>query len=320
VDVDGAHKLGSRQFLTVGAEFRDNLKQLMRNFDPQPYTLYTDVENTSAHWGLFAQNEIQVAKPLVVYAGARLDRYAGFGSAVTPRLAFIYTPAITTTIKLLAGRAFRAPNEYELHFENFQYKPNPLLKPEHIETLELMGEQLVGGVMQISASLFQNHLTDLTSQSLDSTDGLFQVSNLGDIQSRGLEARVEVNRGHGATGSLSYSLQRTEDRATHKPLTNSPGQMVQLELRSPVPGVSAIAALDAQYMSKRLTLSGRDAPSHKVTNLSLSSPRALGRFDVSATVYNIFDQRYGDPAPDGLTQDTIQQDGRSLRVRTTLHY
>jgi iron complex outermembrane receptor protein len=183
-----------------------------------------------------------------------------------------------------------------------------------------MGEQLVGGVMQISASVFQNHLTDLTSQSLDPTDSLFHISNLGEIRSRGLETRVELNRGHGATGALSYSLQRTEDVATRKPLTNSPEQMVQLELRSPVPHVSAIAALDAQYMSKRLTLSGRDAPGHMVTNVSLFSPRALGRLEVSAAVYNIFDQRYGDPAPDGLTQDTVQQDGRSLRVRTTLHY
>jgi hypothetical protein len=57
-----------------------------------------------------------------------------------------------------------------------------------------------------------------------------------------------------------------------------------------------------------------------LTNLSLFSPRALGRFDLSATMYNVFAVKYGDPVQDGFSQDTIQQDGRSFRARATLHY
>ena len=320
VDVDGSHKLGSRQFLTFGAEFRDNVKQEMRNFDPEPFALYADVQNTSTRWGLFAQNEIQLADPLVLYAGVRLDEYEGFGSATNPRLGLIYTPDRQTTVKLLAGRAFRAPNQYELHYENFQYKGNPELKPERIETLELMAERFIGGAVQLSGTIFQNRLTDLTSQLLDPADGLFGFSNLGEIRSHGLEMGLEVDRGHGAAGRLSYSLQRTEDRATREVLTNSPEQMLQLELRSPIPGVGAIAALDAQYMSRRRTLGGNDARSHLLTNVSLFSPRTFGMFDLSASVYNIFNQRYGDPVSDGHTQDTVQQDGRSFRVRAAFHY
>src|SRR4051812_40107615 len=161
VDVDGAHQLGSLQFLTFGAEYRDNFNQAMKNFDPEPYVLYTDVQNESTRWGLFAQDEIQLATPLMLYAGVRVDQYEVFGTATTPRLALIYTPRHSTTVKLLAGRAFRAPNQYELHYEGYPYKGNPDLKPEHIETLELMAEQFIGGAMQLSATVFQNHLTDL---------------------------------------------------------------------------------------------------------------------------------------------------------------
>ena len=73
-------------------------------------------------------------------------------------------------------------------------------------------------------------------------------------------------------------------------------------------------------MSARQTLAGNTAGSHVITNFSLFAPRTFRRFDLSASVYNVFAVKYGDPVGDGFTQDTIQQDGRSFRVRTTLHY
>jgi outer membrane receptor protein involved in Fe transport len=321
MEVDAAHKVGSRQFVTLGAEYRDNFKQDQTNFDPQPYVLYADVRNASARWGVFAQDEIKLAEPLVLYAGARVDQYKGLGSATSPRAALIYTPIPTTTFKLLAGRAFRAPSVLELYFEsaNLRYKANPLLKPEHIETLELVAQRFIGGGVQISASAFSNKLTGLTDQRLDPADSLLVFQNVGEAHSKGLELGLEVNRGHGRTGQLSYSLQRTED-ATGTELTNSPGQMVQMQLRSPIPGFGAIAAVDAQYMSARRTLAGNIAGSHTLTNLSLFAPRTYGRFDLSATFYNVFGARYGDPVASTYAQDVIGQDGRSVRVRSTLHY
>jgi outer membrane cobalamin receptor len=320
MDIDAARKIGSRQFLTLGAEYQDNFKQIQKNFDPEPYVLYTDVSGRSARWGVFAQDEIKLAEPVMLYAGARLDHYEGFGYATSPRLALIYTPSPKTTFKALAGRAFRAPNEFERHFEALGYKANPLLEPEHIETLELIAQRFVGGGVQISASAFRNRLTGLTDQLLDPADSLVRFVNLGDIRARGLELGLEVNRGHGSSGQLSYSLQRTEERTTGTELTNSPGQIVQLQLRSAVPRLGAIAALDAQYMSARRTLAGNSANGHTLTNLSLSAPKALGRFDLSAALYNVFDTRYGDPVGDGYIQDVVRQDGRNVRVRATLHY
>ena len=73
-------------------------------------------------------------------------------------------------------------------------------------------------------------------------------------------------------------------------------------------------------MSARRTLAGNVAGGHTLTNFSLFAPRTFGRFDLSATLYNVFDTRYGDPVADGFAQDVIQQDGRSFRVRATLHY
>jgi iron complex outermembrane receptor protein len=322
LDVDAAHKVGSRQFLTFGAEYRDDFKQIQTNFDPEPYVLYSYVLNEFTRWGVFAQDEIKLAEPLVLYAGLRVDQYKGFGSATSPRAALIYTPTTKTTFKLLAGRAFRAPSVFELYYESAAvgYKANPLLKPEHIESLELIGQRFIGGGVQFSASAFTNRLTGLTDQRLDPVDSLLVFQNVGEARSRGLELGLEVNRGHGLSGQLSYSLQRTKDEATGASLTNSPENIIQLQLRSPIPGSRVVASLDAQYMSDRHTLAGA-AESHALTNFSLFSPRAFGRFDLSASVYNVFGARYGDPvSTTRYVPDIIQQDGRSFRVRTTLHY
>jgi len=320
LELDAARKIGSRQFLTVGAEFRDNFKQFLTNFDPEPYVLYSEMRNSSMREGVFAQDEIRLADPLMLYAGVRLDHYDGFGFATSPRLALIYTPTPATTFKFLAGRAFRAPNAHELYSASPGYTSNPTLEPEHIETLELIAEHFIGGGVQISASAFRNRLTDLIERHLDSANSVYVYENLEDSRSRGLELGLEVNRGHGPSGQLSYSLQRTEDGATGTKLTNSPGQMVQLQLRSPIAGSRVIGAVDAQYMSARRTLAGNAAGSHTLTNLSLFAPRTFGRFDLSATFYNVIGTRFADPVSDGFVQDVIRQDGRSFRVRATLHY
>jgi outer membrane receptor for ferrienterochelin and colicins len=320
VDVDATRSL-PRQLVTVGGEFQDNFRQDQKNFDPSPFILYTDVRRSSTRWGMFVQDEIRLLEALALYAGVRLDRYQGFGSATSPRLGLIYTPDTATTVKLLAGRAFRAPNEYELHYVSSLYEPNPALKPEHIETLELIAERFVGGGVQVSASTFRNRLSALISQRIDaSNNNMFIFENADAIESKGVELGVRVNRGHGPTGQLTYALQKTEDRKTGVELTNSPRHMAKLELRAPLNVSNITAGVDAQYVSGRRTIGGSVAPGQTVTNLSLLAPLALQRFDLSATVYNLFAVRYGIPGSDEHVQNILLQDGRSFRVQTTLHY
>jgi outer membrane cobalamin receptor len=144
--------------------------------------------------------------------------------------------------------------------------------------------------------------------------------NADQIQSRGIELGVGMNRGHGYSGQLTYSLQQTQDRATGIELTNSPRQMAKVVLRAPLRVKDMTAGLDAQYVSDRRTLAGGNAPSYVLTNVSVLAPRTFGWLVVSATIYNVLGVKYTTPAPDGFPQDVLQQDGRNFRVRTTLHY
>jgi iron complex outermembrane receptor protein len=318
VEVDAGRGV-SRHFFNVGAQYTDNFRQDRKTYSPEPYLVYMEGKNQSTYWGMFAQDEIKVFQPLTMFAGMRYDRYETFGSATSPRVGLVYAPGSKTTVKLLAGRAFRAPNESELHTENGVSKPNLRLQPERIETLELVAQRFIGGGVQLSASTFRNRLSALLSMRLDTTDNLLVFENADAIKSKGIELGVEVNRGHGPTGQLSYSVQRTEDRATGVALTNSPRHMAKLQLHSPL-SAHVSAGLDAQYTSGRGTLAGSVAPAYTVTNLSLVAPRLFGQMDVSASIYNLFDARYGVPGSAVHLQDVIQQDGRSLRVKTTLHF
>ena len=320
VDVDASRALFARHFITAGVELRDNYRQDQKNFDREPYFAYTDVQNQATRWGVFAQDEIKLFEPLLLYAGVRYDHYETFGSMTSPRVGLIYTPGAATTVKLLAGRAFRAPNEFEVVYEGPNYRPNPLLQPERIETVEIVAQRLIGGGVQISASTFRNQMSALVSQFVDTNDNdRLGFENAGEIDSRGIELGVKVNRGHGLSGELTYAIQKTETRAPRLELSNSPRHMAKLYLLAPL-RAGLTAGVDAQYLSNRKTLSGGNAPAYMLTNFSLLAPRLFGRFDVSATLYNLFDTKYGNPGSEEHVQDIIPQDRRNFRVKTTLHY
>ena len=98
--------------------------------------------------------------------GVRLDAYNLAGLATSPRAGFLFVPTSGASIKLLYGRAFRAPNARELLVS---VTPNELgevpftngnsaLTPENIDTIELdlMGQS--GQELKVRASTFASVL------------------------------------------------------------------------------------------------------------------------------------------------------------------
>src|SRR6185437_13501789 len=67
-------------------------------------------------------------------AGARLDHYSTFGNALNPRFTVIAKPWEAGVVKLMAGRAFRAPSIYELYYNDggLSQVPSGGLQPEHV--------------------------------------------------------------------------------------------------------------------------------------------------------------------------------------------
>ena len=121
---------------TAGFEYRDNYRQVMKNYDVDPRYDYLDINPATRILGLYLQDEYRPSTRLGITAGVRYDHYDTFGESVNPRLAVVYGLAEATTLKLLYGEAFRAPNANEFYYEEEgAVKLNPDLQPEEISDL-----------------------------------------------------------------------------------------------------------------------------------------------------------------------------------------
>lgn len=322
LEVQGTKTLFDRHVLTLGMEFRDNLRQDQANFDIEPRYVYLDDQRSSQIWSPFVQGDIQVLTNLTMSAGARYDHYDSFGGTANPRLGLIYNPHPKTILKALYGTAFRAPNVFELYYgdDGETAKGNPQLVPETIDTYELVWEQYIGSKFRTSLSGYFYEIDDLISETTDPEDELSFFDNIDRVEARGIELELEGNYAQGLRSRISYSVQQTEDAQTKEFFPNSPKHLIKLNLIAPVYQENIFASFELQYASTRKTLRRNDSGDYWLANATLFSRELVKSMELSTGVYNLFDDRYGDPGGSEHFQDVIRQNGRTFRVKLTYRF
>jgi outer membrane receptor for ferrienterochelin and colicins len=316
-EVKVTKRLLKKHLLTLGAEFRDNVRQEQKNYDLLPFYSYLDDHRSSRDWAVYLQDEFSILDNLIFNVGARYDYYDSFGGTFNPRLALIYNLP-KTTIKLLYGEAFRAPNVYEAYYGTgglLGSDPNPHLKPENITTYQLVVERYFGDHLRGAASAYYYTIDDLISQQINPVTGHLIYKNSEKIEAKGIELELEGKWASGLEGRISYALQEANNQETGETLTNSPHHLVKFNLICPLIGEKLFAGLEARYMSARRTLADHSVDGFFTTNVTLFNQHLLKGLEVSASVYNIFDQHYGDPGAEEHRQDIIEQDGRTFWVK-----
>jgi outer membrane receptor for ferrienterochelin and colicins len=303
--------------LTVGIEYRDNPRQDQGNYDADPYFIYLDDRRSSKIWALYAEDEFRIRDNLIINAGLRYDHYDTFGGTANPRVALIYKPDEHGAVKLLYGQAFRAPNYFEMFYgASITNKPNPALEPERIKTTELIVERY-SKHFRFALSGFYNEIDALISQRLDPVDGRIQFQNHNGVSGKGIEGAVEGKFSNGIEGRLAYTLQSSFSQHTGDSLTNSPKHLAKLNVSIPLAKGKLFASLEGLYTSERRTIADSNVSGSFISNATIISKSLFKGFDVSASVYNLFDVRYWDPGAEEHRQDSIQQDGRSFRLKLT---
>jgi iron complex outermembrane receptor protein len=314
-------RLWDRHVITLGAEYRDDFLQDSRvDVENQPDDGSHSRTNRQSY-GIYVQGDFEVRTNLHLIGGMRYDQYGDFDPAINPRLALIYNPWEKSTFKAIYGTAFRAPSFYEYTLGG----PGQVLKPEEITGYELVYEQDIGRHLRSSLSGFYNEMNDLIV--FDS--GSFTNFN---AQTKGVELALETFWPSGIRGRASYSFQDTRDNSAGWDVPDSPNNLLKLNLTVPLVRDKVFAGLEFQYASNRrslhnttagnqaVTVQGEDAAGFGVVNLTLFSQKLIKNLEFSASVYNVLDRHYGDPASSFHVQDIIGQDGRSFRLKLTYRF
>jgi iron complex outermembrane receptor protein len=310
--------IGRTHRALAGAEYKSDLEQEQNNYD---LIVYLADKQRSKNWALYAQDEVTLGGGLLMNLGVRYDHYDTFGGSTSPRLAVIYTALRDTTLKLLYGRAFRAPNSYELYYQDGQVqKANPDLDPETMTSTELVVERSLSDHLLGVASLFHYRIDDLISFETDPNDGLLVFRNAETIETNGVEVEMDGRWINALEGRVSYAYQHTENTETGEVLTNSPKHVAKFNFIVTLMPDRLFAGLETQYTSSRRTLLDNRAPAFYVTNATLLAQALSNHLQLSASVYNVFGSDYGDPGSEEHLQDVIAQDGRTLRVKLTYEF
>jgi outer membrane receptor for ferrienterochelin and colicins len=317
-DVKVSRDLFERNHITLGSEIRDNLRQDQGDHLNPPNTFTADL-NTSLIAALYAQDEFGITSRLTLNAGVRYDHYSTFGGTTNPRLALIYRPAEKTTLKLLYGNAFSAPDVWEItpDFGSF-YDDNLKLEPERIQSLEARVEQQLGRYMQLSSGVYRNRISDLISLVLIPSDEDFQYQNAGNAEAVGMDVEFSGRTPSGVQGKASFDyVDAFNDSSGHPELDNSPRHMAKLNLTVPLINKALFAGVDGQFMGRRLTLLRNSLGSYQVFNVTLLGHTIGKHLDVAASAFNVLDKKYFDPGRPEDPEDAIQQDRRSIRIKIT---
>ena len=316
-------KIWDRHTITVGAEYRDVFNQSRLVFEPDDGQVFTDIHGQSHNYAVFAQGDFMIITNLHLNAGIRYDKYSHFDPELTPRGALIYSPFTQSTFKLIYGTAFRDPNFLEESDPTFRN-----INPEKITSYEGVYEQGITKNLRSSLSGYYNHMDDL----IDLENGIFTNFNANTL---GLEAALEGKWNLGGVidrdikARFSYTLQHTENRDNDIGLPDSPTHLIKLNVSVPLYENKLFGGLEVQYTSSSHTifsdafgntLRGPDTPEYAIVNFTLFSQNLVKNLDVSASVYNLFNNTYYDPSSRLHMQNAIQQNGINFRVKLTYRF
>jgi outer membrane receptor protein involved in Fe transport len=277
---------------------------------------------------------------LKLSAGGRLDYYSTFGASFNPRLAVIVRPYEGGNVKVIFGKAFRAPSIYELYYAGVGQVAAPNLHPENIYSGEVEWSHRFSQTVTGTVAVFTNYIKDLISlqdgpPAMDGTATIMNANTTTPVGTMGGELELRRDWKEGWMVSASYSLQRTVylassslgsllslDRSPDfRQVPNAPTQLASL--RGAVPILSRALMLMTRVSLEQGRYDRVDSPalgagvqgytpSALLWDFVFSGTEARWGLNYNVGVYNAFDSRASYPVSAEFRQRSIPITGRSL--------
>jgi iron complex outermembrane receptor protein len=270
-----------------------------------PYIFIEDEERKI--WFVSVQDEWAFASDWELTAGVRFDHYSDFGSTVNPRLALVWATLRNLTTKFMYGRAFRAPSfAEEFSINNPVILGNPDLDPETIDTLELAFDYRPTFNLQTGLNLFYYEIDDiieLVPDPLPATTNTAQ--NARDQKGHGFELEANWQPFDKLRLGGNYAWQNSEDKDTGDRIADAPGQTIYLDARWRfLPDWSFDTQLVDVSDRKRAAGDTRsDIDDYTLINVTLRRKRIAKRWQLAASVRNLFDKDAREPSTGAIADD-----------------
>jgi len=327
--------------LTAGGEFQDHIKAHETSTDERSTIIDDDHPFTLiAGYGVA---DVTPAKSVKLSAGARFDSYSTFGSSLNPRFAVILKPYEGGNLKLIFGKAFRAPSIYELFNVSGSsggQRQSSGLKPENLYSAEVeyshRFSRNVVGVISTYANYIENLIALRNLPGATNAVPSYAYDNTGSpVGTFGGEAELRREWKEGWMVAASYSVQKSrylrsgalgdfigfKHAADLREVPNSPNHLAAFKGGVPIIG-------RALMLMNRLTLEGprfdrndtegagqapqRETPPALLWDIVFSGGEPRWGLTYAIGMYNAFDTRWEVPISTEFRQTTMPQTGRTF--------
>jgi outer membrane receptor protein involved in Fe transport len=326
-------RLGLKLFegnqLTFGLEGQSQLRVEQETFgeegtsEPLPTAKRSQVS-------AYVLDEWRLHPRLSLSAGLRVDKYLDLDTLpITPRLAVIARPYDAGLTKLVAGRAFRAPNVYELLYSDnlVTQRPAEVLDPETITTFELEHAHDLSDELRLTLAGYHNRIANLVvleteqrpvpgcGSPVGTEQCLVFQNGEGETLAWGAEAGLHWQPGRFLLVDLSYSYVTLQD-AAREVAEATPAHLASARLLLPVGNGDIRLAAQAAYQSARpVGEGGKDSGEALLLGFGVSGD--YGSLRYFAGVQNLLDESYVLPIGGNAVSAPVPQYGRTFTLQLT---
>lgn len=271
----------------------------------------------------FVQDEWQITKDWQLTAGVRYDNYSDFGNTVNPRAALVWNVNEQFTTKLLYGKAFRAPSFAEQGNDNNPtLLGNKNLKPEKINTFEWAVDYRPFSSVRTAANLYYYQIKDLIGVSPDPEQVTRSFKNVGDQNGYGSELEWNWQVNDQVTVMGNYAWQYAINQQTHQRVAGVPEHHIYFATQWQfMPGWQLQPQIN--WIGGRTTAGDtRPLDDYETIDITLRGKKLFGHLDVAASLRNMFDTTYREPAVVPVTQlpQNLPMPGRSFYLEASVHF
>ena len=276
-----------------------------------------------------------------ISAGARLDKYSFTDASVNPRIAFIGKPYEGGNVKVMFGKAFRAPSAYELYnIAGGGQKQNAALKPEDLYSAEVEYSHRFSPTVIATGAVYANWirdliaLRDLPDATPDAPSYSYQNTPVP-VGTFGGELEVRREWREGWMLGATYSYQKSRYLASKslgdfvsfekaqdlKQVPNSPNHLASLKGGVPILSRSLMLMNRVTFEGPRYDRNDSNAPgslpqtatsSAFLWDVVLSGTEARWGLSYSLGLYNLTDTRWRVPVSSEFRPNTLVQSGRTV--------